>query len=48
MAQVMKNKEIFKILTDFSDGLQTKRPRPSLLRVLDVLLWMRARELEQS
>ena len=48
MAQVMKNEEIFKILTDLSDGLQTKQPRPSLLRVLDVLLWMRARELEQT
>lgn len=48
MAEVMRNEEIFKILTDFSEGLQTKQPRPSLLRVLDVLLWMRARELEQS
>ena len=48
MARVMKNEEIFKILTDLLDGIQTKQPRPSLLRVLDVLLWMRARELEQT
>ena len=48
MAQVMKNEEIFKMLTKLSEGLQTKQPRPSVLRVLDVLLWMRANELEQS
>lgn len=48
MAQVMKNEEIFKMLTKLSEGLQTKQPRPSVLRVLDVLLWMRASELEQS